>query len=105
MTKSFDQYRAAATRRQREYRERQRLRVRALEAQEHEDAILEDSIKLSAGFGDPMAREIIERAPGLNAPALSEFFQSRAGMYKLSRKPPRATKKNTPAKDGAGVFL
>jgi hypothetical protein len=103
--KRIETRRAENARRQREFRERRRLKIIALEAQKHEDAVLEDSIKLSANFGDPMAREIIERAPGLNSPALSQFFQSRAAMYKTARKPIRATKKNTAAKKDAAVFL
>jgi hypothetical protein len=105
MMKSPAQDRAANARRQREYRQRQQKKLTVLEAQRQEDNLLEDSIKLSAGFGDPMAREIMERAPGLNAPALSTFFHSRAAMYKAARKPIRATKKSTAAKNDAAVLL
>jgi hypothetical protein len=105
MMKSAVQDRVANARRQREYRQRQQKKLTVLEAHRQEDNVLEDSIKLSAGFGDPMAREIMECAPGLNAPALSTFFQSRAAMYKAARKPVRATKKNTAAKKDAAVFL
>ncbi len=102
---SIDTGRAENARRQREYRERQRVKMMALEAQKHEDAVLEDSIKLAAGFGDPMAKEIIERAPGLNAPALAAFFQSRAALHQIAMRGARRKKKNTAAKSDAAVFL
>ncbi len=105
MMRSTEQTRREHARRNREYRERQKLRLAALEAQKHEDLVLEDSIKLSAGFGDQMAREIIERAPGLNAPALAAFFQSRAALHQIALRGARRKKKNTPAGKGAGVFL
>jgi hypothetical protein len=102
---SKEQKRLRAVRLQREFRERRKSEMEALRARQREDDVLRDSIKLSESFGDPMAHKILEGAPGLNAPALSAFFLSRAEVFKLSRKSNRATKKNTAGKKGAAVFL
>jgi hypothetical protein len=97
--------RLAAARRQREHRERVKNREKMFQDAIFHANLLEDSIKLAAGFGDPMAKEIIERAPALHPEALAKFFQSRAEMHKAARSASRNAKRTPRAKAAGGVFL
>jgi hypothetical protein len=91
--KTLEDYKRENARRQREYNARKKSELRSAKQALHDEAVLVDSIKLADSFGDPMAREIIQRSSGLSVSQLAQFFQARAAMYKIARAPKRVTKK------------
>jgi hypothetical protein len=97
--------RAAARRRQREYRSRQKYYKENLEQRVFKADVLEDAIKLAANKGDELAIVIMAAVPQPTVEHLATWFRQRAEAQHPPRSASRNKKKNTQADDGAGVFL
>jgi hypothetical protein len=101
--RSSEEVRAAARRRQREYRERQKSHKSHLESKAFKANVLEDAIKLCATRGHPIAASIIKHVPNPDLEQLTYYFQAAAEELAPNRSASRNTKTRAAPKGRAAA--